>query len=487
MTTFVTVNTSANTSVLVPFTSAANAALAQAALDANPNSVATIGGGLMRYFSPTVSGLQTPPQVTFFGGVLQQSSNVINYGGLPGNYIDFINAGSGTAVAVGPATGTPIMVSGQNATTVFLNASSQMTGFLGGGNDVVENAFSFAQATINMDSPQNGVLGGSTLLLDDQIGGGATVMANANDLILVNTGGKDSVIANSGTVVVETAKGTGTAHSTATVSAVAGATLWAGVIDGPTYITPGAGNAFVFSAATSGMSTATLFGGTHVFGGQTITAANFTGRATVAGMDGYLQGGSAGGNLISSDTVAGATTLVAGGAGDVLFVNAASDTANLGSFGGVIAAAATNIGGHAGDTFLLGAGDGEALGAQVGHNTFIFQGAGTYTVAGFHDTDLTGSVYKDAATAPGGAGNITIADFFPQQIATVTAAGGGTATIGTAVFDQFQTGSASVSSLTSTSIGGGLYNNVAHLSDGTTINFNNTIGPVHTQGATLIV
>ena len=485
MTTFVTVNTSASTSVLVPFTSAANAALAQAALDAGPNSAASIGGGFFKYFSPSVGGAVTPPGVLFLGGIAQTIPNAVAYGLLPGTYQDLVNAGSGTALAVGAAN-TSIW-SGQNATTVFLNANAQGQAFLGGGKDVVSNAFSFASMNVIMDSPNSTVLGGSTLIMSDTIGGASTVQAQANDLILVQGGGSDLVVANSGTVVVETARGTGSAQSATTIQAVAGATLWAGVIDGKTFINPGAGNTFVFGANPAGESSATLFGG--ALPGTSIVGAAFTGRATVGGVNGYLQGGSAGTNLLASGTTDGAATLVAGGAGDVIFLNAQGDIAKLGNNAGVIAVTATSVPGNTGNTFFLGSGDGEALGGARGHNTFVFQGAGTYTVAGFHDTDLTGSIYKDAATAAGGAGNITIVDFFPQQIQTVTVAaslGGGTATIGTAQFDKFDTGGKSVSSLVSTPLGGGIFNNVAHLSDGTTINFTNTIGPVH-QAGTFIV
>ncbi|MCX7383234.1 MAG: hypothetical protein NT133_17885 [Alphaproteobacteria bacterium] len=487
MTTFVTVNTSASTSVLVPFTSAANAALAQAALDDGPNSVASVGGGIFKYFSPTVGGIVAAPTVNFLGGVAQTTSQTVIYNILPGNYQDLVNAGSGTAIAIGGAQAS--VWSGQNATTVWLNTNPNGKAFLGGGNDVIQNAFSFANIMIEMDGAPGGALGGSTLILDDQIGGGATVNAHGGDLIVVNTGGRDSIIANDGTVVVETFPGTGSVHGIATVSAVAGADVWVGVGDGPTYITPGAGNAFVFAANASGESTATLFGGTHVFAGQTVTAAAYTGRTTVLGMNGYLQAGSAGGSIISGGTTNSAATLVAGGAGDVLFVNALGDVASLGNALNVIAATNVDLTGKIGGTFIMGSGTGQALGAQQGHNTFIFQGAGTYTVAGFHDSaNLTGSIYKDAATGAGGAGNITIADFFPQQIQTVTVAGGGTATIGTAIFDQFDTGGKAISSLNSTAIGGGFFNNVAVLSDGTTINFNTTIGQVHIgAGGTLLV
>ncbi len=488
MTTFVTVNTSATASVLVPFTSAANAALAQAALDAGPNSVASIGGGIFKYFSPTVGGSATVPGVTFLGGISQTISGAVNYGLIPADYKDLVNAGSGTAIAVGAANTS--LWSGQNATTVFLNSNPNGQAFLGGGNDVVSNAFSFGTMNVLMDSPASGALGGSTLTLDEHAGGASTVQAQANDLISVLTGGSDLIVANSGTVAVLSSHGSSTLNGATTVTGVAGATEWVAQNNAPIFITPGASNAFVFTGHADGSDvSATLFGGTHTFGGTTFTAPAYTGQTTVIGVDGYLQTGSAGGSIISTGTNNSSSTVVASGNNDDLFVNSQGNTVDLGSGTGVFGVTATTAGGNLGNTFKLGSGTGEAIGGQRGHNTFLFQGAGTYTVAGFHDTDFTGSLYKDAATGTGGAGNITIADFFPQQIQTVTVAaslGGGTATIGTAIFDKFDTAGKTVTSLTSTSIGGGLFNNVAHLSDGTTINFTNTIGPVHQNGTFIV-
>ena len=51
---------------------------------------------------------------------------------------------------------------------------------------------------------------------------------------------------------------------------------------------------------------ATLFGGTRVIGGQTLTAVAFTGRATVLEGKGYFEGGAAGGNVLSTGTSTGA-------------------------------------------------------------------------------------------------------------------------------------------------------------------------------------
>ena len=476
MSTFVTVSTSNTASVLIPFTSAANAALAQAALDAGPNSIASLPGGLFRYFSPTVGGAVTVPAGGFVGGGVAQTNSLTDvYGLLPSDYKVLINGattatsipgGHGTAVAVGGAAAT--LYSGQNATTVYLNSNADGAAFLGGGNTVIANAFSFSNINITMDRGASTILGSSTLIVDDSVGGGATVNANGGSLIQLNSGGSDMVIGNGGTVVVLAAAGTGTSHSAATISSAGvGSTIWVGTQGAPLVVSPAGGDVFLFQGNPLTENAVTLFGG--------------TGRSTVAGMNGSLQGGSAGNSLLQSGTTAGAATLAAGGSGDILFLQAFNDVADLGNGTNVIAVMDHSLVGQAaGDTFKFGAGSGQAFGGARGNNTFIFNGAGNYTVAGFHDVVAAatsagffkGSLYRDAATGVGGAGNITIADFVPQQFS---------GTLGGAVFDQFDTGGRSAS-ITSASLGGGLFNNTVVLSDGTSITMNNTLGAVHQVG-----
>lgn len=476
MSTFVTVSTSNTASVLIPFTSAANAALAQAALDAGPNQLASLPGGLYKYFSPTVGGSVTVPTAPIGGGGVAQTNNLTDvYGLLPAAYTTLINGatpsastpgGSGTAVAVGGAAAT--LYSGQNATTVYLNSNADGAAFLGGGKTVISNAFAFSSINISMDGGASGGLGSSTLIVDDHIGGGATVNANGGSLIQLNSGGSDMVIGNGGTVVVLAAPGTGSVHSAATVSSAGvGSTIWVGTQGAPLEIRPSGGDVFVFQGAPGVENAVTLFGG--------------SGHSTVAGMNGFLRGGSGGNSLIQSGTTDGQATIFANGSGDVIFLQAFDNVADLGSGTNVVAVMDHSLVGRAaGDTFKFGAGSGQAFGGARGNNTFIFNGAGNYTVAGFHDLVAAttsagffkGSLYRDAATGVGGAGNITIADFVPQQFS---------GTVGGAVFDQFDIGG-KTAAISSASLGGGLFNNTVVLSDGTSITLNNTLGAVHQVG-----
>ncbi len=211
--------------------------------------------------------------------------------------------------------------------------------------------------------------------------------------------------------------------------------------------------------------------------GQTFTADDYTGRTTVLGVNGYLQAGSAGGSIMQSGTLAGVTTLVAGGAGDILLLRATHNTVVLGDAQGVVASGGV-IGVNAGgDTFYFGSGSGTVTGATAGENTFIFAGAGHYTVAGFHATpslSLKGSTYVHDAGS-GGAGDITILDFLPAMSI-------GDSTVPT-VFDRFQfDNGVTLTNMTTTDLGGGLFDSVASLSDGTVVTFKNTLGVPHYDG-----
>lgn len=126
----------------------------------------------------------------------------------------------------------------------------------------------------------------------------------------------------------------------------------------------------------------------------------------------------------------------------------------------------------------MGGGSGQIFGAVDGYNDFAFTGAGAYTVSGFHDNSVIGSLpgssYHDAATGPGGAGSITITDFLPRQSPSG------------AVFDRFDLGAVTLATLSINDLGGGRFDNVATLSDGTVISFRNTFGQVHLAGTLLV-
>ena len=475
MTVAVTVFTSAAAGLLVPFNSAWAANAAQVDLDAGANPAAQVG--LLQYATPAASaGVVSLPAAPSLGGVANRVNSAMNYGVLDAAYRVLVNQGSGQVVAVGSTHDTTV-VSGTSGSVLFANQAPASKIFLGGGNNVLSNTNAQAGMTVVADGPLGGGLGGNTLLLENRAGGTMSVAAGAGLLIQLFAGGGEAIVAQSGTVVVIGGYfGTGQTGVATISAASAGTNLWVGVALDRMFITPGAADAFVFEAAFQEQG-ATLFGGTRVFAGQTISAPAYTGRTTVLGATGYLESGSAGGSIMSSGTSQAATTLVAGGAGDILFLNGVDDTALLGDQPGVIMTAG-NITLGGGVKVTAGAGSGQLYGALDGYNDFTFTGAGAYPGAGFHDTSvfgqLPGSTYRDAATAAGGAGAITITDFLPRQSA------------GGAVFDRFDPGAATIATLVSTPLGGGSFNNVATLSDGTIVTFRQTFGAVHVAG-TLIV
>lgn len=513
MTTYVTVNTSATSSVLVPFTSAANAAIAQAALDATDNKFIALAPELVSYYKPaaSVSGSVTVPATTFFGAVANTNSNTLDFGAWGSLYntmvtgaIDSVGAsgqGAGKTVLVGSASTS--VWSGANESMVYLNTNTNGAVFLGG-NSTTGDAVTNSDATDKVNIWTGNDTIQSLLTVVDTIGGGATVHTAGNSLIRFYQGGSDLLLADGGNSAIEISTLSGGATGAITIAAAsAGTNLTVHLGTGPVtttpgpnhasgvvFITPGAGNVTVSPTFAGQEMSATLFGGTRVIGGQTITAAAFTGQATVLDGKGWFEGGSAGNNVLSTGTTTGAATMVAGGAGDKIYLHGIGDLAILGNTAGVQASAnfthgIDTVSGQTvrGAHFVMGSGSGSAFGSGYGYDDFVFTGSGSYTVIGGHDTTvaatnpgfLHGSVYHEASTA--GGGTITILDFSP--------------TLGSnGIHDVFDLGTASVTSLTSTvaSIAGSntFYNNTAVLSDGTTINFLNTLGQVHQSGTTLV-
>jgi hypothetical protein len=478
----VTVVTSSSSSVIVPFTSAANAAAAQAALDQNGGLNQLGAANFIDYFSPPdVSGpVALPVPSGLFGGVTVTVPALLNLGIMDPSYMMLINNGgtAGLIAAIGGASTTVVSAAGSNL--IYDNQSPRGRAFIGGGENALSNAFSTSRLDATVDSDSTAALGHSTfLILDDHVGGTMNVSVGGSALVSLIGGGADSVIAQSGTVAVLSGPAASLSGTATVGTSGAGASAWVSAEGGKVFITPGAGDAFVFQGSTITEHSATLFGGTKLIGGSLRTAAAFTGQATVLSMNGYLESGSKGGSILQSGTTAGAATLVAGGSGDTLLIRAVGDSANLGDGTGVQANASTITSGG-GDIFTMGAGSGTAVGALDGHNTFNFSNAGHYSVIGGHDTTpganfLKGSTYVDNSTSTGGTGSITILDFLPQQVPSAS----------TPTFDQVDLKNKTVLSLTNTVAGGGLFNNTAVLSDGTTINFNNASGIVHQVGTFL--
>jgi hypothetical protein len=515
MTTFVTVQTSSNTQVFVPFTSAQNAAAAQASLDAflNPGAAANF----VKVFQPgaTVHGNVTLPTSGILSGEVAQSTNQqVIYNLMPGVYSELINGatpatstpgGSGTAIAIG--SGQTNLIAGTDATTVYINQNPNGVAYLGGGTAVIENAYFGVTETVNMDGGASSVFGSgiSVLLAEDTVGGTITANVGGNTLVDAIVGGNSAtgqlgtvnVVANGGTVAILAQSG-GNMGAVGTVSVTSADTIpgdsaiWVGALGAPVFVTALGANAYIFNTTTS-ENTATLFGG--------------TGRDTVQTMDGNFTSGTFGGSILQTNTVAGAATMTAGGAGDFVLLNGANDIGNLGSGTGVLgvayAAGDTMTAAGANDTLVAsGANDvlnisgsnfevvgstsinSQGLSINIGGgsgvvNTFLggdtvnFTAGSSATINGGHNSSAgsLGMSYVDQATGSGGAGNITIEGFFPN--------GGGTT-----VFDQFNMNGASLVSLTTTqgASGSGFFNDTATLSDGTQVTFLNTLGTLTHTG-----
>jgi hypothetical protein len=352
-------------------------------------------------------------------------------------------------------------------------------------------------------------------------------------------GGADLVVGQPGTSAVFLGVGDGAAPAgAATISAAAGAMVWFVNQGGNAVLAPGAGDLVAFPGATGratlaggattidgrmiaapdftghatiaglgdGMviapgggdvvvlgadqGSATLLGGAATIGGVAIDAPAFTGRATVTGTDGYIQGGQAGANLLESGTVTGAATLVAGGAGDVLLLQGYEDTAILGDRTGVFASAALlqpdaslsfrDQGVH----FLAGAGSGTIVGAVQTPDTFTFAGAGNYTVIGNHAVPVSplGTLPMKAYAASGGA-HITILDFTAAIVGSIHSF-----QPGNVASDSFDLGASGLTSLTTLPGGlAGTVTTVAELSDDTSVTFRDAQAAVHQAGNTLVL
>jgi len=203
----------------------------------------------------------------------------------------------------------------------------------------------------------------SPTTMNNQVGAsGQTIFSSTGGLTFDDVGSSDTIIAGGGvnnitfdvgsqnnyymgdcinqinvnsTVASSTATIIGTASSidTITGSTVSGANIYYQSASGSeAFIDPGAHNATVIGTA-GGTETVSVFGGVA-----------FTGSLSVIDGHGYFQGGSAGGNIMASSTL-GSTTLVGGGANDVLTSNARGDYLIAGLGAETLQSAASATGG----------------------------------------------------------------------------------------------------------------------------------------------
>ncbi len=414
----VTVLGTGGSTVNIPFASADNAAAAQAALNSVNRFIALGADDVVDIPSGTAP---LPPASGDFAATVGEIGqlNGSAQGQLPIGYTTLINTSS-NLVAYAGAEDTTLVESGGNGIFFYANTALNARVFLGGGVNDVFNAFDGTSMTVNVDGPTSP--GGAGAAIIDGAYGSTTVNLFDGGLADVLQGDV-SVIAQPGTTVVEVSAPSAGSTDVVTVSGMAGSLINYIPGGGNAFITPGAADVIVLGSTLGGSET--LFGGTAVVNGQTLTGPAFTGKATVAGGTGYFQGGSAGGNLLISSSVAGAATLVGGGNGDLIGAYGANDlliagvgnetlTGGLGSTSSLPGSGLTFVTGDASaQDLVVGDGGGNDT-IKLGSGSATI-GLGHMTAAGNGFTDVvSGNTIVEQAGISGG--NVTVNAFLPQAI-----------------------------------------------------------------------
>jgi hypothetical protein len=204
-----------------------------------------------------------------------------------------INNASPTAVTLSGSGNGQVVYAGIGITTITA-AGTNDTIVAGGG----LNTINFTSASSVVPAPG----------LSEFVGDGQNLI-NVNDAAGI-------------TEIVGTSASADTIIGGSTGAAAPGGIYYVSAAGSMAMIDPGAYNATIIGTA----------GGTEtvsVFGVGSNPAIPFTGALTVVNGDGYFQGGSNGGNSMESSTVGG-TTLIGGGAGDVLESLGAGDVLKAG-------------------------------------------------------------------------------------------------------------------------------------------------------------
>ncbi len=450
MATNVTVLGAGTSTVTIPYTSAALAAQAQAAL--NTISALTGAGFLQQQDWPGGSG--SAATAGLFGGEVVTIAASNNLGILPANYQSLIVTSPSVTAAIG-GSGTAVVATGPNSVFVYQNQATNAQIFLGGGINFIKEAFSISAATINLDASST-VLGSGAAIIDNSVAGSsATVNAFANTLVDVIPGGNVTVNTQSGEVVLQVSGGS-TVPVTINGAGGAGSQIDYIPTGGNAAINPFAENVVVLDNGVRGSTT--LFGGSA--------------SATVFGGTGSFTGGSAGGNSLITSTLAGGATLIGGGTGDqltsfgvgdVLIAGSGNETL-VGANGGALLGS-TVLSAAGGSQFVLGSGNDVVFGDINGSDT-ISTGTGSATInLGHGSTVGQASIINEVGVG----GSATINGFFTGPFANhdnFVLANGVTATI---------TASGSPGAVTS----------VANLSDGTSVTFTNAFQAVTNNGGTL--
>ena len=394
----VTVLGASGSTVTIPFTSAANAAAAQTALNfinslitnglmaqqnISPNgSPSVLAPSALPGFYPLTGGVLVSPTTTGgsaialpFGSADLISNATVS--GSPGAPADSIVLGQKNVITVVGAGDLQYINQSKNATVFLTNGVGLGNIFQQGlvGGDATGDA-----ATVNVDS--------QAAIFDYGTNGSTTVNAFGGSSVNIyrgapgGTGGGNVVVhaqAGSQTIlqIVNNASATVPAM---TITGVSGSNTTYYEGSGRAFIDPGAGN-ITIQGALNGIGGLGPLGSVTLFGGSANLTpdGSLTGSARVNFGQGYFAGGSGGNNYLSTTTVTGSATLIGGGNGDQLFAFGAKELLIAGAGSETLAGTTdTSIGGS---YFQTGGGNAMVYGNAQGGNSF-FLGAGISNVVG---------------------------------------------------------------------------------------------------------
>jgi filamentous hemagglutinin len=461
--------------VTIPINSTAAASLAQVAL--NMISAAIVNNTVTPFnWTGTIPPSSTPAELVFQGAT---NSATIPGGGQP--VVSMVSNQTGLLSITNAAANASTVVSGAGGLTYTQTAASVAGSLIvsGGGQSNIDLAT--GANTVSVDVTPTSMIGGGIAIGSatiNALAGGASIYVNPSintstilDDVLIAAAGGDSInIAGSAAVLLEDTTnavtvGSGGAGFFANGSSLQGATniLTApgnevvGVLTGSTESITGSltisGGSNIYVAGGSALQgsmfinatgqNVTVFpdaGNVTLFGAGDAMGVTNTGTDFVLDGTGYFHAGSGGGSLLESAvSISGAaTTLVGGGANDVLFaqstnvslkgsagtaiLDAAGETISGGvdSIGGVTVSAPSGLnftvdGANGGVSLNAGASNALMFGADSGANTII-SGTGSSTVFGHSGaTSGSGDLYLD-----GGVGSMTILDFGAADLFKLT-------------------------------------------------------------------
>lgn len=438
MTSTATVSGGSGTTITVTVNSATSAIYAQDALN---QITSLVDLGIIGSFVDYTGAALPPIPSGQYAAVLASGSVSLPAFSMGNGYLDAVINASVPVTFNDGFYFDEVVVAGLGG-VVMNNVSQDATIVLGGGANVVNQAFPGASAFITLD--------GVGLFTDSSgSGNGFTdVNALANSLVVMgNTTGLGGRVVNvfEGPVVVEAPA---TTTDTSLDINVSKSSVTSG--QGSLSYLPDGGKAFIHMNGDTTVYGASADFGTSGLGSETVQASLAfgapPGRLIVSDGNGYFVGGNSGSNLLVSSTIPGAATLVGGNSGDLVLAQAAGDALQAGAGSETLAGF-----GPGGDTFVAAqfstgyvnggiptVNSAMMFGAPSGGNTFELSGgfaaimgghatspllSGAATVAGAATVMGAATVTGGGTTLPGGAATIAGAVTVPGGYAVGTTGG----------------------------------------------------------------